>query len=317
MDESDFKKSIIDLWLKELEENYNVKLDPLCYDIAYKVLTRTTYLAKASSVAIVAGFCPYAARLIEWVGVKGVWFSIKQNLPGKGEDIHKVLSIAFPEVFYEIFGRSNVRIDQLSNKIRGSIDNAISYLSKLGIISQEISRNEVEELIERAILGLLTAEKHLEFDLSKAKVFTEMQMISYGFNLWGAPDVIIEDQKSRRAVVIEWKTGSPEVRERDKVQIYSYVLLELERLGHITPKQTLGTILKEIITTDSKQTKVYPMIIRPRIRSTIYYSDYPALPQGTRKSANELIEEVRERIKRIILSSYFISILVSAFDQQV
>jgi hypothetical protein len=280
------------------------------------VLTRTTHLAKASSVAIAAGFCPYAARLTEWIGVKGVWLSIKQNLPGKGEDMHKVLSIAFPEVFYEVFSRSNVKIDQLSNKIRGSVDSAIGYLSKLGVIKQELPRNEVEEFMKRAILGLLIAEKHLEFDLNKAKVFTEMQMISYGFNLWGVPDVIIEDQKSRRAIVIEWKTGSPEVRERDKVQVYSYALLEFERLGHITPEHTLDTILKEAVTTDPKQTKVYPMIVRPRIQTTnyYYYSDYPALPQGTRKTTNELTEEVRERIKKILLSSYFISILVSGLS---
>jgi len=208
------KNNAVKLWLEELESRHKAELDHLCYDVASKILNRTTHLAKASSVAIAAGFCPYAVRLTEWIGVKGVYLSIKRNLPGKGEDIHKVLSIAFPEVFYDIFSSSNIRLDQLPGKISKNTSYAVEKLYKLGIISYEVPLDEVEELVQRAISGLLFASNQLGISLSEAKVFTEMQLMSYGLNLWGVPDVIIEDPKSRRAIIIEWKTGSPENKRK-------------------------------------------------------------------------------------------------------
>jgi hypothetical protein len=310
---ANLKKDVVNIWLRGLESSYDVKLDNLCIDIAYKISSRTTHLVKASSVAIAAGFCPYATRLVDWVGVKGAW-PIKQNLPGKGEDVHKVLSITFPEVFYDIFYRSQVRIDHIRDIINKKIDLAVNYLIKIGIISQQPSRDEIIELMRRAIEGLLIASKQLDMNLSNVKVFTEMQMISYSFNLWGVPDVVIEDPDSKRAIIIEWKTGSPHVREKDKIQVYTYVLLELERLGHINPNMSLNELLDTAITTNPKHTVVYPMIVRTGIRSSLYYSNYPSLPQATRKDVRELVEEARRYIRRILLSSHFISILVSGLS---
>jgi hypothetical protein len=306
------KKDVVNIWLRGLESSYDVKLDDLCIDIAYKISSRTTHLVKASSVAIATGFCPYAARLVDWVGVKGAW-PIKQNLPGKGKDIHKVLSITFPEVFYDVFYRQ-VRIDHISDIINEKVDLAINYLIKIGIISQQPSRDEIIELMRRAIEGLLIASKQLDMNLSNVKVFTEMQMISYSFNLWGVPDVVIEDPDSKRAIIIEWKTGSPRVREKDKIQVYTYVLLELERLGHINPNMSLNELLDIAITTNPKQTVVYPMIVRTGIRSFPYYSNYPSLPQATRKDVRKLVEEARSYIRKILLSSHFLSILVSGLS---
>jgi hypothetical protein len=311
---ANLKKDVVNIWLRGLESSYDVKLDNLCIDIAYKISSRTTHLAKASSVAIAAGFCPYAARLIEWVGAKGVWLSIKQNLPGKGEDVHKVLSIVFPEVFYNIFYRSQVRVHHIRDIINEKINSAVNYLTRIGIISQQLPRDEIIELIRRAIEGLLIASKQLGVNLSNAKVFTETQMISYSFNLWGVPDVVIEDLDSKRAIIIEWKTGSPHVREKDKIQVYVYMLLELERLGYVNSNMSLDELLNIAVATNPKQTIVYPMIVRTGIRSSPYYSSYPSLPQATRKDVGELIKEARRYIRKILLSSHFISILVSGLS---
>jgi len=311
------KKDVVSRWLGELEANYNVKLDSLCYNIAYEVLARTPHLTKASSVAIASGFCPYAARLVEWVGVKGVYISIKQNLPGKGESIHKILSMAFPEVFYDVFSRESTRLNQLHDKIIQNTRQIASYFFGGGGILQGISNDEInkaEEMIKRAIYGLSSVAVRLGIELSRAKVFTETPLISYSLNLWGVPDVIIEDPEKKRAIVIEWKTGTPEIKERDRVQVYTYLLLELERLGYITPDKSLDEVLRIAITTEPKQTKVYPMIIRPGIRGSHYYSNYPSLPQATRKEVNELVSETRQAITKILLSSYFISILISGLS---
>jgi len=53
------------------------------------------------------------------------------------------------------------------------------------------------------------------------------------------------------------------------------MLLELERLGYINPEMSLNEILDIAVTKDPHQTKVYPMIVRPKIQTSIYYSQLP------------------------------------------
>ncbi len=213
---------------------------PGCGEAGARLLGATAHLVKARSVATAAAQCVFMARLGETMGVRGFYHSV---LPGKGEAVHLVLALAFPRVLREHVGGGSV-------DYAGAVGEAFEWLKSNGVIDVEkIDQSREDEILttseELARAGVEFVEAgfravaggEAEEALARSRVLAEQQLMSYRLHVWGVADVIVEDPVGRYAVVVEWKSFSPDrgktaqVTKVDTAQAYVYAMLEAERLG--------------------------------------------------------------------------------------
>lgn len=287
----------------EYDEN-NIN-DCLEYDLLHAI-TRTSHVVKATTVAWGAGLCIYAARLMAAIGARKV---ISENLPGKGSDVHKVLAVSSLE-YLDLWRRGD-SVDEKTLRI--IINNSIEELDDL------IKKNDenIKEVIDKSVkmlknlIGVLpNALEKLGIgyqDYGDLRFLTELELVDYRLHIWGVPDLIIEHPRARKAIVVEWKSDEGSPRETDKFQAYIYAMLEARRLGY---GETFDDIINAIAPDDVNATKVFPIIIRP----TYPYSDHPILPMSGRNANPADIQELRDRLRRIAITSTYLTLLLMDID---
>lgn len=297
---------------ESLTEKYEYDEDTirscLYYDL-FEAIARTSHVVKATTVAWGAGFCIYAARLIAAIGAKKV---ISENIPGKGSDIHKVLSVAS----LELLDRWKRGKELNEHIIKEIITNTIIELDDLvGIKKDEKERKETEDKVFRMLKNLFNivprALQKLEIEFQQytnLRFYTELELVDYKLHIWGVPDLIIEDPTTRKAIVIEWKSDEETPREIEKYQVYIYSMLEAIRLGYgVTFRDLINAIAPDNI----EETKVLPLIIRPNHA----YSDHPLFPISGSSSAKPVdIQTLRERLKKILITSTYLTLLLMDID---
>jgi len=273
-----------------------------CGEWAEEILEETSHLVKARSVAYAASFCVYAARLAEAMGVTGFWHSI---LPGKGSLVHKLLAVAFPQMVLE--NRDKLARGAQRSLLRDPADYvrmAEEKLEDAGIplgeeaeqMVLDAARRDAGTMLEHAARFVSQASNRVGLDLNNARVYSEMQLISYRLHVWGVLDALVEDPYNRRALVIEWKSGAeydkaPQVQSWELAQAHVYALMEADRLGYEEPKEA---VLKG---------HVVPAVIRPRGREPIY-SISPVYKTSERR------EDLGDLLDRIVLAAEHLTLIV-------
>lgn len=279
----------------------------LNYDLA-DALLRTSHVVKATAVAWGAGFCIYAARLTTAIGAKRV---ISENIPGKGNNVHKLLAVASLDVLDR--WRRGGGVD--ANSLRDIIKNSISELDDILQIRNEVEKGELEKkafnMLGNLVEILPQALRKLGIDHTQIKdlrYYTELELIDYTLHVWGVPDLIIEHPTTRKAIVVEWKSDEGSPTEAEKYQVYIYTVLEAIRLGL---GETFDDVVNAIAPDDVANTRILPIIIRPNYA----YSDHPLFPiSGGRTYRPADVQTLRERLKRIVITSHYLTLLLMDID---
>jgi len=225
-----------------------------CAKKASEILRQTAHLIKARSVAYGSAQCIFKARLVEAFGASGFFQSI---IPGKGSLVHQILAISFPYAFIDFIN------DDLQNLDR-YINEAVYTLEENGMIPDPspnliaTAKKESVTMLERALDTIPEISERIGLKLNNARVYTEIQLMSYKLHIWGVLDALIEDHINQRAIVIDWKTReqlegrAAQIGDPDIAQVCAYAMLVADRLGFEDPRKPV------------LEGKIVPIIIRPR-----------------------------------------------------
>lgn len=298
-----------------------------CGKYGLALLDSTSHLVRARSVATAAVQCIYMARLAEVMGVRGFQYSV---IPGKGQVVHLVLSMAFPKLMAEYVSKGELE----DSDYRREVEYAVDWLKVNGVLDltrEEFPREDVviEQSQELAIGGVYFVERAFSSmlgnkfreALSNAVVLTEHNMLSYKLHVWGVADAIIEDPESGRAVIIEWKTYSssesrtPSISEVDIAQAYVYALLESERLGHTHLKSRFEDYVRSVLGEPEKgrKAKIIPGVVRPSPtgRASRVYVRHPLHCEGPTSKNRCDYYELRKLLAKIVLSAEHLALALT------
>lgn len=227
-----------------------------CARVASEILRRTAHLIKARSVAVGAARCIFKARLVEAFGASGFLQSV---IPGKGSLVHQILAIAFPKAIKTSNSESRSPSDY--------VEEAFGALKGRGIVSDPSpslilsAKSDAEKMLATALEEVPKIARKIGLDVDRARVYTEMRLMSYKLHIWGVLDALLEDAVSRRAIVIDWKTAeedeAADISDPDIAQVCIYGMLVADRLGFEDPR---FPVLKG---------QIVPVIIRPRGRDLV------------------------------------------------
>ena len=258
-----------------------------CARVASRMLDETAHLIKARSVAVGAAQCIFNARLVEVFGASGFLQSI---IPGKGSLVHQILAIAFPKAFLD------------SEEPEKCVDDAVEKLEDAGVITDPSptlimnAKKDAATMLSTAIGKVHEISDIIGLDVGKARVYTEMQLMSYRLHVWGVLDALVEDRTNRRAIVIDWKTSeesrAPQIYDPDIAQVAIYAMLVAERLGYDDPRYP---VIKG---------NIVPVIIRPRGRNLVS-SLSPVYKTIERKY------DISDLLDRCILAAEHLTLMVS------
>ena len=272
-------------------------------------INKTSHVVKATTVAWGAGFCIYAARLMTAIGARRI--TISENIPGKGSNVHKVLSIASLDYLNSWKNGQGVGEKALKSIVEKSIKELDDLIQVRNGNEIEEIKNKVINMLENLINILPDALRSLGINhklYNDLRFYTELELVDYKIHVWGVPDLIIEHPGERKAIVIEWKSDEEAPRETEKYQAYIYAMLEAIRLGY---GETFNDIVNAIAPDNIGDTKVLPIIIRPNYA----YSDHPLFPiSGRQNTKSASIEELRDRLRRIVITSTYLTLLLMDVD---
>jgi hypothetical protein len=209
--------------------------DPsVCKSFVEEALKYTCHVARVRSVAYAAGFCAYYARMVEKMGV---FETVSESIPGKGRNLHILLAFTSQDLFSK-HTLDNILRDlnrQASNSIiSDSINNA---LESLRWDDDGELRSRASTMMRKLISALSRAREIMGLGSNaNAKLFpiVEQEFIDFDDHMYGAPDLILEDPDSGKAVVVEWKTYGVEEggwSNVDIAQVIAYAIMEARRLG--------------------------------------------------------------------------------------
>ena len=267
----------------------------ICADIFRNSLKITGHITRATAVAW-GSVCTYAARLLSTLGVRASL--IRENIPGKGSDAHKVLALATLELAKHMRSRNKDIPPKMEDVLKITIEKTEGYIDE---ITKETYNNLLLVLnnfakLYKNIFTTMNLSNNIKF-------YVELQLLDYETHIWGTPDVIIEDPDTKKAVVIDWKTTGDTPNQREKYQLYAYAILEALRLGY-KPSEVFTAIAPDNL----DQTKIYYAIIRPNG----IYSDHPLMPlSASHKQSKVDIGELRKRLRHVVdIAIYMASLLV-------
>ncbi len=297
-----------------------------CGKYGLELLGSTSHLVRARSVATGAAQCIYMARLGEVMGVRGFQHSV---MPGKGQVVHLVLSLAFPKILAEYSSRGELG----EGDYRDYVEEAITWLKGNGVLDltrvESPREDEVLEVsMELAMGGVYFVDRAFRLmmgsgyreALARSLVLVEHNLLSYKLHVWGVADVIVEDPDTMHAVIIEWKSyaprGSkaPRVTDVDIVQAYVYALLESERLGLTGPGGGFEDYLRSVLgePDSGRGARVIPGVVRPSPtgRASRVYVRHPLYCEGA--SADRCrYYQLRDLIARIILAAEHLTLAIT------
>lgn len=275
-----------------------------CTDIVLETLEKSSHVTRARSVAFMAAFCRYLARLVEGYGVSPFYSGV---MPGKGRGVHQVLALASNILFERFYLKSaGVSIDK---EIEKSVDEAMrTVFGEVGEAGRQtpirmyevIAEEKAEELkrvssmaqsMLRNLVNILQGDvkNRMGLSLERLEPLAETQLVDYSLKVIGTPDLVLEDPEKRRAIVVEWKTYEESVAPWEMAQAYVYALIELRRLGYGENLGISRVNLRELVDAfaakDPATVPVVPLVIRPyKSMKTGYYTTHPALASDERKA---------------------------------
>ncbi len=297
-----------------------------CARYGLELLNSTSHLVRARSVATAAAQCVYMARLGEVMGVRGFQFSV---IPGKGQAVHLILSMAFPRLMTEYSSKGELH----ESDYRREVEYVVEWLKSNGIIDLTREESPREDIVvetsqELAIGGVYFVDRAFSLmlgsnyreALARAVVLTEHNLLSYKLHVWGVADAIVEDPGSQHAVIIEWKSYFPEksrtprITEVDIAQAYVYALLESERLGLTDLNSSFEDYIRSILGEPERGSgaRIIPGVVRPSVtgRASRVYVRHPLYCEGPSVRRCDYYR-LRELLVKIILAAEHLTLAIT------
>jgi hypothetical protein len=274
---------------------------PLNTSVAWQILRDTGHFATVSNVARAAGYCSYYAKLSEAIGVRKLMSDdVIDRFAGKGNGMHKVLGLASLYLFRDE--------SPSSSNIEKCVDRAMEKINLLVLLrsNETVDRALVIALLSNLIQNLDTLLDVIDVEIKELTPIVEQQFIDYEFHMRGTPDLILEDPKKKKAIVIDWKTSRRAVAQHDNAQVVAYSLLEARRLG-FDRKQARFAVLGEIREKSIENVSVLPVVIRPMIKKAAL-PPHPVLEDDFDRSRYLKFENL---VKNVCLAAEHLTILLT------
>lgn len=240
----------------------------LILDIGKQLLEKTGHIPIVTNVSRGAGFCCYYARLSEAIGVKKLWGHLTDRIAGKGNDVHKIMGMAS----LQFFGYKKA-----SDSISDLVDDVTTELRRKNQLRQA-DADDVKNISKLLFTNLLDdLERMVQItgmDLASAFPVVEQQFMDYDLHMRGTPDLILEDSKNQKAIVVDWKTDKETPAEYENAQVTAYALMEGRRLG-MSKKEAVEAVLGHPVRdasnrmTSIKDISILPVIVRPTQRASL------------------------------------------------
>lgn len=300
---AEHEQQLYDNVLSYLKDNSRNKRD-FYVALADQILRTTGHVPIVSNIASGAGMCYYAGRLSEAIGVKKLFDHEIDRFSGKGSDTHQILGLASLYLFSHH--------DNLDARIHDCVDRAIrdatDYLRKPEELDPSLIESMILNLVQNLgkILGVIGA------DLKDMVPIVEQQFIDYMFHMRGIPDLILEDKKNCKAVVVDWKTGKETPTDIEEAQIICYSLMEARRLG-FDRERSIRAVLGDLDGNDVKNVNVVPVIVRPPMLRSVF-KPHPALARNP-KDVPKQYQQFRKLLCDVCLEAEHLTILITNQEQ--
>jgi len=152
------------------------------------------------------------------------------------------------------------------------VDECASELDNLR--NPDLDKNLAKTLLTNLLGELPQMVDIVGLDMDNVLPVVEQQFIDYAIHMRGTPDLILEDSRKQKAIVIDWKTGKDTPTWHESSQVIAYALMEGRRLGFEKAeaiKAILGEPVRDtkgMVTTISG-IRILPVIIRPTTKRSM------------------------------------------------
>ena len=301
-------------------EQLNVLNGIECQNIVRDLDSKVSYLPRVTSVASGVGHCIFEAKLKEMLGIKEV---ISSSFPGKGRLVHQLLALAS----LEVFGKNSLPNKDLMKYFEELVQELQNYS-----VSATRDERSIKEAVKTAagLFKSLLAVKNELFRIvgingDNVRPVVEQQLYDYELHMLGVPDLVLEDSKNKRAVVIEWKsykldndsTKNERVTSYEKAQVIAYAMLEARRLGYrVTvdrPEEpsVYDAISGKLADRGIEDVRVLPAVIRPglNVDKRLTIPPHPVL--SSRGDITKGYRKLRETMGEIYVTAHYLTYLVT------
>ena len=301
-------------------EQLNILNGIKCQNIVRDLNSKVSYLPRVTSIASGVGHCIYEAKLKEMLGIKEV---ISSSFPGKGRLTHQLLALAS----LEVFGKNSLPNKDLEKYFEELVQELRNY-------SVSFTRDDktIREAVKTAanLFKSLLSIKNVLFRVvgindDNVRPVVEQQLYDYELHMLGVPDLVLEDFKNRKAVVVEWKsyeldgnsTKRKSVTNYEKAQVIAYAMLEARRLGYRVTVESpdepsvYDAVSGRLTDRGIEDVRVLPAVIRPglNVNRRLTIPPHPIL--STRGDVRENYRNFRGTMGEIYVTAHYLTYLVT------
>ena len=282
--------------------------------------SKVSHLPRVTTVASLVGHCAYDGKLKQLIGIKQV---VSSSYPGKGLFVHKLLALAS----IEVFGKNEVpqSVERLFHDLANELTSGRYFSDK-----NENNENQYENEIKTAaeLFNSLLRLKPILFSLvgthqDDVRPIVEQQIFDYDVHMLGVPDLVLEDTRNKKAIVVEWKSysqdGDQSVSGYEKAQAVAYAMLEARRLGYEIytnwndDVQLLDAISGKLTDNGIKDIRVLPVIVRPQLLLNPRLKILPHPVFSGSKDVNSAYKSFRALMGEILVAARYLTYIVTSF----
>ena len=282
--------------------------------------SKVSHLPRVTTVASLVGHCAYDGKLKQLIGIKQV---VSSSYPGKGLFVHKLLALAS----IEVFGKNEVpqSVERLFHDLANELISGRYFSNK-----NENNKNQYENEIKTAaeLFNSLLRLKPILFSLvgthqDDVRPIVEQQIFDYDVHMLGVPDLVLEDTRNKKAIVVEWKSysqdGDQSVSGYEKAQAVAYAMLEARRLGYEIytnwndDVQLLDAISGKLTDNGIKDIRVLPVIVRPQLLLNPRLKILPHPVFSGSKDVNSAYKSFRALMGEILVAARYLTYIVTSF----
>ncbi len=274
-----------------MKENYSG-----CIQASTYLLEKTGHIPIVTNIAMGVGYCAYYAKLTEFIGVKSWMGYSVDRFSGKGKPVHQLMALTALDIFPGTLNVKNISELLKSNfkyiEVYGKKDSEEDVIQ----LAQKLFENLLSELPKLCdILGV---------SLENLIPIPEQQFVEFDLHMRGIPDLILEDAKNKKAIVIDWKTGpNPErIYSNEEAQVVAYSLIEGKRLY----KDYQASEIRQLLTDKQGKISILPIIIRPT--SNGVHSPNPIILNDSGKVS---LEKYNKLISDVLLEAEYLTELLA------
>lgn len=229
-----------------------------CTTFWEQILKSTGHIPVSTNIARGAGYCTFYARLSETIGIKKFFSEHSVDYySGKGIPVHNILGLASLDLFPGIPTERDIA-DKISKVIESEELKLILSKNRTFINKKDETKELAIRLMTLFVKNLTDISNLLEVSPDTLEPIVEQQFLDYDLHIRGIPDLILEDKKKGKAIVVDWKTFGGAEMDYEKAQVVAYSLLEASRLGYDNPySAVLGKVVESKPSID-----VVPVIVK-------------------------------------------------------